>query len=317
MSRVCMTTFIHGKKYQTFIPLFIYSVKKAYPEYDIILFISGRLCKNIRKQLEMLKPLGKFEVRENQLTELKISTPFEARTARWILPYEALKQFEYVYVVDIDIFYIKEPIPLHKQHLMHMKFLDLPFSNIIRNYKAKAFSPKLIYQRLRDTGPSHFFKFLRSGILSAKQLSGLHFVQVDPYYQLVQKSQKELADVIADKSYRKNALNNDEALLYEMVSKAGFDMSKLGTIKNSVEMLDFFNPRRAEFRPHHGIHLGIFRARKSYLPKDPVLKSKEYEHYIKIFETFLHDKLFCDLLIAARNPLRKMVERLVEFYEID
>ena len=317
MSKVCLTTFVYGSKYQDFIPLFIYSALKAYPDYYIKLFVYGRLKEKIKQQLKMLETLGDFEVLENQFNDLSISSPLEARTVRWILPYESFQNFDYLYVVDIDIFYIKEPIELHEQHIKHMDFLGLPFSNIIRNYSAKAHSLKLIYQRLRDTGPTNFINFVTSGILKSKQLSGLHFIRVNPYFKEVEESRNKLEQLISTKKYRKNILNNDEVFLYEMIRDAGYNISGMGVMSNSLEMLDFKNPCKAEFRPHHGIHLGIFRAKKSALINNPILESSEYKYYIDNFQTMIKDDLYIALLNKSSKSLKALINNLYYYYHIE
>ena len=314
--KVCLTTFVHGEKYQDFIPLFIYSVKKAYPDYNIKLFVSGSLKTGIRNQLSLLNVFDGFEILEHQFDELNISTPLEARTARWILPYENFSKYDYVYVVDIDIFYIIEPIALHKQHIMHMEYTGLPFSNISRDYRAKAHSPKLIYQRLRDTGPTAFFKFVLSGNLAAKQLSGLHFIKVVPYFEILNDSIKELTEIIASKSYKTEVINNDEVFLYEMIKKSGIDMAKVGLMKNSIDMLDYNQPKRAEFRPHHGIHLGIFRPKGSEKSSVPILRTKEYAYYISQFEIFFDDPLFRSLVNQGSKMINEMIKRLSIYYNL-
>ena len=315
--KVCLTTFVHGEKYQDFIPLFIYSVKKSYPDYSIKLFVSGSLKDGVRSQLSLLNIFDDFEVLENQFEDLNICSPLEARTVRWILPRENFLAYDYVYVVDIDIFYIIEPISLHKQHIMHMEYLGLPFSNIRRNYNAKANTLKLIYQRLRDTGPTAFLKFIRTGNLKAKQLTGLHFFKVEPYFEKMNDSIKELTEIISSKSYRTDMINNDEVFLYKMIEKSGIDMTKIGLMKNSVSMLDYNQPERLEFRPHHGIHLGIFRNRGSEKSLEPILRTKEYDYYIKVFEQFFDDPLFRDLLIHGSKTINKMIKRLTIYYDLD
>ena len=315
-SKVCLTTYVYGANYQNYIPLFVYSAKKSYPEYYIIIFIHGKLKDKVKKQLDLIKQQYEFDVIENQFDDLNIINGFEARTLRWVLPSKYFAKFDYLYIVDIDIFYIKEPLALHCQHIEHMEYLDLPFSNAIRYYCTKALSMKAIYLRIRDSGMHNFLKYIFTGTLSSKKLTGLHFIKIDPYIDIVKQNQENLIQLIKSKSYRERVLINDEVLLYEMIEKSGFDMSRLGTIKNDAEMLDFINPKRAVFRPHHGIHLGIFKARKFALHKNPILESDVYKYYINIFRDNFEDQLFCNLLAMGSKSLKTKIYRLCSYYQL-
>ncbi|GAH02994.1 unnamed protein product, partial [marine sediment metagenome] len=151
-NKVCLTTFVYGDKYNSYIPLLIYSIKKAYPGYYVIIFVHGKLNEDIKNQLALLTGLGDFEVRENQFMDLYITTPLESMMVRWILPYENFREFDYLYVVDIDMVYIKEPTPLHSQHIEHMNYLKLPFSNIIRYYSINTRRRRAIINRIKKNG---------------------------------------------------------------------------------------------------------------------------------------------------------------------
>lgn len=52
--KVCLTTFVYGEAYQAYIPFLMYSCYKAYPEYDMVIFVYKSLAKNIKKQIEKL-----------------------------------------------------------------------------------------------------------------------------------------------------------------------------------------------------------------------------------------------------------------------
>lgn len=36
--KICLTTFVQGHLYQEYLPMLIYSIGKAYPEYDVKIF---------------------------------------------------------------------------------------------------------------------------------------------------------------------------------------------------------------------------------------------------------------------------------------
>lgn len=41
--KICVTTYIWGDKYQIYVPIAIYSIKKFYPDYDVIFLNSATL----------------------------------------------------------------------------------------------------------------------------------------------------------------------------------------------------------------------------------------------------------------------------------
>lgn len=272
---------------------------------------------NIKEQLILLKTLGDFEVKENQFNELNISNRLESQSVRWILPYESFRDFDYLYIIDIDIFYIREPLALHYQHIEHMEFLGLPFSNISRNYTLTTRSLKPVLSRIKNYGFKNIFNFISSGVITAKKMSGLHFVKIHPYFDIVKNEQNKLKQIIYSKSYKNNFVNNDEVYLFKMIENSGFDMSRIGIQRNSIDMLDFNNPNRAEFRPHHGIHLGIFRSKKHPISFLLILESKEYQYYITVFRTFFKDRLFCDIINMGSKNIKTIIGRVASYYKID
>ena len=58
--------------------------------------------------------------------------PYIAQTLRWVIWDPIFMKYDYLYIADIDMFYIREPIPLHIQHVEHMTLTGLPFDNLIR-----------------------------------------------------------------------------------------------------------------------------------------------------------------------------------------
>jgi len=109
--------------------------------------------------------------------------------------------------------------------------------------------------------------------LNSKRLSGLHFIKKNEYYE-------KMDDII--QKYRlllKNGMLRDaknEETLYKMVEESGLLLPK------------------GWFRPHHGLHLHLWRNRKSQLI-DGVLKEvgrDVYEEYYEFYKSLKKDVLF-------------------------
>jgi len=146
---MCIAQVVFGS-YTKYIPLYIYTVLKAYPEYYVKIFVMGKLKRMEKKALELM-PNGNFEIWEG-FAEGMTSVKFP-KYIRRIIPQSYFQGFKYVYHGDVDFIIIPETPPLHEQHLGHCKALGLPFSNAIRP--------------------------------SGDRISGLHFVIVEPYYKVM------------------------------------------------------------------------------------------------------------------------------------
>ena len=96
-NKVCLTTFIYGDKYQDYIPLFVYSCHKAYPEYDIHLFLYDTLRKDIRKLIDFLDK-NNVHIHEHYFRECTKMRPFIAQTLRWVLWDPVFLEYDYIYI---------------------------------------------------------------------------------------------------------------------------------------------------------------------------------------------------------------------------
>lgn len=221
-NRLCITTYVSGEEYQEFIPVFIYSALKSYPDLSIIIFCGENLQKNVKDSLALLNGFGDFKVIENHLSfsTSSLSKRVASMSKRWLLFIDEFQKYENIYIGDIDIFIIPEKPSLLNQHLTHCKTIGLAYSNIVRR--------------------SHY-----------NRISGLHFVKQKPYFS-------KMLPVIG--KYLELMKNNElvyeyscEYMLYDMISEAGLGICPRADGK------DTGNPEMATFRPDHGVHLAIFR----------------------------------------------------------
>lgn len=286
--KICLTTFIYGRKYQEYIPVLLFSVRTAYPEYDVILFVHGTVDPDIRGLLKRWNLLERVRIIEHSFDDCPKMSAVKACSLRWILWTPDFLQYDYLYYIDADMFYIREVPMLHEQHQQHLATLKVPFSNVIREKKVRSRSPRDILRRLKLAGFANFMPFLAANARNVRRLTGLHFVKVGEYFEALNENRlAELKKAIYDNSYIKsNYLSDNEAFLYDMLSQR-FDLSRVPVIQGSVACLDFDNPARPEFRPHHGIHFGIFRLPADDILSDAsqmrILKSRPYRFYFERF----------------------------------
>lgn len=189
------SSFVFGS-YQKYIPYYIYSICRTHPDSFTKVFIEKNLEPNIQKSLSYLKNqgFGNFEVIELKAT-FETFKGFEMKGGgiktiiRYLIGEEYFKEFEYVYVGDIDILFLSETINLLEFHKKQMRTLNLPFSNKVRLDNADRLT---------------------------KRLTGLHFFQTEAYFE---KITPIISRIRSDSTYRTNylkGLRRDEEFLYKM-----------------------------------------------------------------------------------------------------
>jgi|LGVF01.1.fsa_nt_gb hypothetical protein len=218
---LCVATYASGREYLEFIPVYIYSILKAYPDYEVVIFCAEILPDNIRNSLSYIEGMGAFSVEEGYLKHVPsgFDKKISAACKRWFVYSQKFKEYKYLYIGDIDVFILPEETPIHEQHLKHCEAIDLDYSNV----------------RRRANG---------------KRLSGLHFIKTEAYLErmlpVVEKYKK---------LYNNDKLHyeNDENMLFDIISESGLGLCPRAT---DGEWID---PADPSFRPVHGIHLAVFR----------------------------------------------------------
>lgn len=315
-TRVCLTTFIYGVRYQEYIPFLVYSCKKAYPEYDIVLFLYDKLTKDIKDQLSKINSQNVY-IHEGVFNDCPQMTPLKAKSLRWVLWDDVFEKYDYLYIVDIDMLYIREPKPLHEQHIEHMKTTGLPYDNLARCLERTPFNYISIGSRIKTTGLQNLGGFF-FGSRKDYRLSGLHFIKVDDYFRIYnEKLRRFYRNKIFQGTYMKNVYScNNESFLYLLMKEIGLSPNRLAIQTDSCRMLDFNNCERPEFRPHHGIHMGIFR-QEIESPND-ILDSQVYNYYVSQFvNTIMQDNSFLSILQMSSYNVKKQFDRLYRYYKLN
>ena len=184
-NKFCFTAFVSGMGYQRYIPLFLYSIAKAYPEHDSIIYCQEALDPHVSAQLDLIKPIYNFEIVEHYLSDVQVKGQ-RLKALRWIMIDERLEAYEYVYNVDIDIFYIKESPSLLDQHISHSELIGIPVSNVYRpefvidNYNIISFLKRIYHNGIVDG-----LKSLTHTKTKSIKASGLHFFKTKEYFDAI------------------------------------------------------------------------------------------------------------------------------------
>jgi len=320
-AKVCLTTYIYGVKYQNYIPLLLYSCHKAYPEYDVVLFLYDKLDQHVKRSIDTLNLSNKVIIHEEHFNDCPKMSPIKSKAFRWILWDDVFKEYDYLYTVDIDMLYIREPLPLHIQHEKHMRSLGLPISNLQRKVRHNPFHLKTTFKRIESVGFKYLTQYLSNSKIETRT-TGLHFVDVREYYKLLTKERRNQyrKDIYSGKllSYVMNL--SDEIFLTKILDDIGIRHSKMALQQSPVDMLDFNEPERLEFRPHHGIHLGLFRNETSKIKGNSslILASEAYKYYVeKLKTTILMDENFKDLFESLPDDIKVYFQRMLQFYDLE
>jgi hypothetical protein len=247
---LCITTYVFGNKYQQFIPLYLYSIMRAYPEYEAIVFIDDKLDENVKRQINTLEAGRTFRIVEGCQDRFGRLSGQPAASVRWILYDKQFEDYESIYIGDIDFFICQESLPLFEQHTTHCDVTGLFYSNALRypvNHESRDL--RSIAARItRDLSVAN----LRAIMFPPKntyRLSGLHFVRTKEYFDAVRHLLPKYKKLIQSTSMRRVYLKhhrggfNDECLLYDLVQEAGlglpekflFVRGKLGSSKCTHE----------------------------------------------------------------------------------
>lgn len=288
---LCITTYVTGD-YQNFIPLYIFSILKSYPNYFPLIFCGEKIKPNIRKSLKILKKIGSFKIIENYLKEIPHVYP---QTKRWFIYSKELENFRYIYIGDVDIFIVSENIPLLEQHIIHCKKLNLCYSNIIR-----------------DNG-GIFFK-----------MTGLHFVETKRYFKKMKPVIKKYKKKKSEELFN-GVIAGNEMVLLNMIKESGLDTPPLIRYpKDFISIVNFTDPNNLLFRPDHGVHFALFRDKKIfgnhvlnqeiYRVDKNALNQEIYKYYLKEFFRMIDDPVFRKIEENFESDLVKNIFAKIKKY---
>lgn len=194
--QLCFSPFVFGN-YTRFIPLYIYSILKSYPEYYVKVFCRNDLKPNEKIALDLIRNnlSQNFEIVNNFHRKIKTHHP---KLLRWLIPENQFENFENVYFGDIDFLIVKEKHSILKTHLNHCSAINLPYSNVIRK--------------------------------NSKRMSGLHFVKRKEYYEKMNSTIRHfLKHPVELKPFEELKTSPNEHFLYYLLEKnIGFgDLDKV------------------------------------------------------------------------------------------
>lgn len=294
-NKLCIVTWVYGRKYQGWIPLYIYSIKKNYPEYDVKIYLDGKLSLPVKNILIRFGLYDYAEIIEEFCTDTNYLnlTDIEKRCYRWLMYDEyRWKEYDYIYIGDIDIYLTKEKIGLLEQHVKHIESTGGVYSNSIRLTRKD-------YLYYRDMKKVHL-----------KRLTGLHFVKKQEYYNKVSRIQKRIIRYLLGNrcTYVDDVFfKDDERCLWLLVYLSGI-MYKTPSYELSDDA----------FRPLHGLHFAIGRERNAYksIFSSNDRKLQEQSVYYKLFmQEYANDEVLRNLIEEMPFYIYNIIQNTVDFCE--
>ena len=293
---LCVSTVAQGK-YQSFIPLFLYSISESYPDFTTIVFTGGEPAEPYVVESMKLLSDRNVAVITDEFSGYKGGGSIPAMWRFLLFTTERFEKyfsnFDYFYITDVDFIICPETPSLLTQHLTHCNILSLPYSAHIRHYY-----PEIIAARLFAT---------RSFALCVQD-------QVNIYDKLIEEYGSDIFD--------ETSRHFDERLLYEIVTKSGFrHPPKLDPYSISREF-DLFDPANYDqelFSPHHGIHLGLGRKRLLVLNRkrwSSLFDRDFYRGYAAWLSKLRQDDIFTELLSLTPRWAAKTVYRMMTVLKV-
>ena len=240
-SKVCFSSVCTGDSYSYYIPLFVYTVKRAYPDAGVKVFVTGKLNDDIHEALKLI-PYDGWEVKEDCFKSYPNKSHM-TNCLRFLVDEKEYKGYSYVFVKDID-FLIFSHKTSHYQYFKK-QIGKLPYFG--------ARGPHRRPRRYNINGSGWKCKYTR--------VAGGSFSFKNPaWFEKTKKAQKEYRhsfkhnlhdryDSHKPASYREY----DEVMLYRIIKLSGL---KVPTRKNKNAL-----GKRAP-KKYRDMHLGDFNKKK-------------------------------------------------------
>lgn len=323
MKKCCVVTYVFGEKYQSFVPMYIYFINREYPEYDIYIFSNEDIKKRYVEQLRDLKAfnyeLMKLNPRDMGYSKLALSNVDVMRSLRWILLEKRFQEYEAIYMGDIDILICHDEMPLFESHMKHAEFLGLPYSNCVR-IRRETNSLRRLRENWRLYGLENMLKTMMFPVKEWYRLTGLHFMKVADCFPAIESVRDELIEeinlAVCNKSSLWTICNiNDESILYELIKKSGLGLPpKVNfSLVSGIAPIENKNPLTIPYRPHHGLHLALWRIKKY---DEEIMNCKTYLQYYDDFKKKISsDEQVLNIINGSDDFAYVLIRKMIKYYD--
>lgn len=304
MSKVCIIATSTSNSFQYYIPMFIYTAKTAYPTYYIKVFVHGELSESCRNLLHRMKSLkmcnSKWEVLENQFQELPKLRPASLSAMRFILPDSHYKNYDYVYITDID-FLIFNHKPTLKTHYVNMM-------DEAKQFYVAARSPlrRPRRRKISKSGWIRKFKRLQGGRVFFRVCEWIPKTKAfrEKYYKIAIEDGNDSYDKHKFGSYREY----DEVMLNRILRQSGIPTPRRSGKYLTNNGLD---------KTYRDIHLGDFKFDRRAHSVRKMARRMRYENAVN-FNHLEKDpvwKEICGVCELESSHIRQVMRRCRKYCE--
>jgi len=232
MNNVCITTVVDST-YMEYAPLFVYCAKKVYPSFHVKLLLRDP-C-----------PYDLMGAETEELFDTFPRHPYLSIALRFVAPPAVYRDFDYVYITDIDMMIMPERVSLDDFHLSEMVSTGLCYSNSLRNIH-------------------HYAGF--------ESLTGLHFA-TRKWFAQTEEQRAKYYDLLQDGLvglYREY----DGVMLYRMARNSGIGLPKKYKLKKRHHGIHLGNFRLFDSKEKWADRIPVdYRSQWMEWMSDPVFAS--------------------------------------------
>lgn len=331
MQRRAFVIQVSGKRFHSFVLDYIFFANKSYPDADVIVLLDGIFSKKIENGLTFLKNCGfKFKIFKTHFSSMfKMDKNIFKRYMYWrnasfkqcgrfLIKHPCFDDYDCIYIGDADILIVPEDKDLFEQHEKHASFIGFPYSDILREeikknnsgfkYSIKCFLKfGFPFIRCKSNNPSTF---------CVNEMTGLRYIRVKDYFKAVEPNFEFYRDLIASSFEKKDKYQtytistfSDQQILFSLMMKSFGSVPE----RSSTDGIDETNPNCVSYRPHHGIHLKLFKNKECISQNTKIIYSKSYSMYYRAFLMLSTDPVFLELSKFRQGPCKKQILNLINF----
>jgi len=300
VNKTCVTSVVHGTDFQYYIPLFLYTLNVAYPEYDAQIFLTEELDAEVTKIVDTIKHdnnkilLNKFDV--------KCMRKNSSNALRHLIPEANLSGYKYWHPTDIDFL-------IFRQEMTHIDYYKHIMKKTCQPY-AGARGPINGIRRL-DVSPAGWvgdYQRIAAGCFAAK---------IPEWFDKTRKSREKYMKIFAEDTHDEydnqkpgSYREYDEVMLFRIVRESNMVFPK------KKDCFVYGKKMNAKYR---SIHLGDFKFNKRWKNTERmkrILTQNNIEAFVRLEKDpkWLEISAACssntfvgDMLHRLRHHVRKRI----------
>jgi hypothetical protein len=294
MNSVCISTVCSADHFAYYIPTFVYSIGKAYPECDVKIFLRGKLPQGVRDCLEIIDETYKnYKIYENHFLECP-NRESTCNTLRHLVSAKYYKDYKYVFITDIDFIFVRQRLPFYTYFANRIRKTKQPYASF-RGPLRQPLRPEIH----KDFWTGNFTR-IADGTLMLKNPAWFRKTRLARRYYLkkVRRGGHDKLDKHRSCSYREY----NEVMLYRICRMAG--------VKTPWRHDRFVDGRRFNYS-YRQIHLGDFKFKDRFPFKRKMrryLTRGNFEKFLELEQDETWQRI-CSIVFENCPRMKKILKR--------